>query len=115
VIRERAANSLPQSSRRKAKPSHARVAKGTIVHADEAASRANRHERFAITRINHPEAYSRDGACADMAEEHVDLRRAAIAIQHIAGACLLRSPQGCARCDDNPGVGNRDQVNRIAA
>jgi hypothetical protein len=50
-----------------------------------------------------------------MAEEHVDLRRAAIGIQHIAGACLLRSTQGCALRDDDPRVGNRDQVNRIAA
>src|SRR6185369_7106377 len=109
VVRERAANSFPQSSRRKAKLSHARVAKGTIVHADEAASWANRHEHFEIKRSNHPEAYSRDGACADMAEEHVDLRRAAISIPHIAGAFLLRSTQGCARRDDDPRVGNRDQ------
>jgi hypothetical protein len=94
----------------------ARIAKGTIVHADEAASRANRHERFAITRINHPQTYSLYGAGADMAEEHVDLRRAAIGIhRHIAGECLLRSAQGRARRENKRRIRSRDQIDRITA
>ena len=39
------------------------------MHADEAASWDNLHERFEIKRINHQEAYSLDGACTNMAEE----------------------------------------------
>jgi hypothetical protein len=30
------------------------IAKGTVVHADEAASWDNLHERFEVERINHP-------------------------------------------------------------
>jgi hypothetical protein len=33
----------------------ARIAKGTVVHADEAASWDNLHERFEVKRINHLE------------------------------------------------------------
>jgi hypothetical protein len=47
----------------------ARIAKGAVVDADEAAPWDNLHERFEIERINHQEAYRLDGACADMAEE----------------------------------------------
>jgi hypothetical protein len=45
----------------------ARIAKGRVVHADEAASRDHLDERFEIKRINHQEAYSLDGACTYMA------------------------------------------------
>jgi hypothetical protein len=34
------------------------IAKGTVVHADEAASWDNLHERFEVKRINQQEAYS---------------------------------------------------------
>jgi hypothetical protein len=37
------------------------------VHADEAASWDNLHERFEVKRINHQEAYSLDGAHASVA------------------------------------------------
>src|ERR1700750_38421 len=72
-----------------------RIAKGTVVHADEAASWDNLHERFEIKRINHQEAYSLDGACTHMAEEYFSLlRRAEIGIHHhIAGTYLLRYAQ----------------------
>jgi len=73
----------------------ARIAKGTVVHADEAASWDGLHERFEIKRINHQEAYSLDGACTNMAEEYFSrLRRAEIGIHHhIAAAYLLRYAQ----------------------
>jgi hypothetical protein len=44
-----------------------RVAKGTVVHADEAASWDGLHGRFEMKRINHLAAYSADGACTDQA------------------------------------------------
>ena len=66
----------------------ARIAKETVLHADEAASWDNGHERFEIERSNHQEAYRLDGARADLAEEYFSrLRRPAIAIpQPGAGA-----------------------------
>lgn len=46
--------------------------------------------RFPIKRINHKEAYSKDGACTNMAESFFSrLRRAEIGIHHhIAGKYL---------------------------
>ena len=87
------------------------------MHADEAASWDNLHERFAVKRINHQEAYSLDGACTNMAEEYSSrLRRAEIGIyHHIAGAYLLRYAQESSWREDNRRVSNGDQVNRIAA
>jgi hypothetical protein len=86
------------------------------VHADEAASWDNLHERFEVKRINHQEAYSLDGACTNMAEEYFSrLRRAEIGIHHhIAGSYLLRAQESSWR-EDNRRVSNGDQVNRIAA
>jgi hypothetical protein len=81
----------------------ARIAKGTVVHADEAASWDNLHERFEVKRINHQEAYSLDGARANWAEEYFSrLRRAEVGIHHhIAGAYLLRYAQESPSREDN--------------
>src|SRR5277367_6181122 len=98
VIRERGGNSIPAVFNTESQAAafiRARVAKGRVVHAGEAASWDNLHERFEIKRINHQEAYSLDGACTNMAEEYFSrLRRAEIGIHHhIAGANLLRYAQ----------------------
>ena len=73
----------------------AQIAKGRVVHVDEAGSWDNLHERFEIKRINHQEAYSLNGACTNMAEEYFSrLHRAEIGIhRHIAGAYLLQYAQ----------------------
>jgi ISXO2-like transposase domain len=75
------------------------------------------HDRFEMKRINHHEAYSRDGACTDQAEEYFShLRRAEIGIhRHIAGDYLLRYAQENSRREDNRRVSNGDQVSRVAA
>jgi len=93
----------------------ARIAKGTVVHADEAASWDNLHERFEVKRINHQEAYSLDGASTNWAEEYFSrLRRAEIGIHHhIAGAYLLRYAQESSWREDNRRVSNGDQVSRV--
>ena len=100
---------------RKAKPPHssALVLISTVVHAGEAASWDNPHECFEVKTINHPKAYSLDGACADMAEEYFSrLRRAEIGIRHhIAGAQLLRCAQEPSWREDNRRVSDGDQVN----
>jgi hypothetical protein len=88
-----------------------RIARGT-VHADEAGSWDNLHERFEVKRINYQEAYSLDGTCTDQAKKYVSrLRRAEIGIHsHIAGAYLLRYAQESSKREDNRRVSNGDQV-----
>jgi hypothetical protein len=87
----------------------ARVAKGAVVYADEAASWDNLHERFEIKRINHQEAYSLDGACTNMAEEYFSRpQRAKLGIhQNIAGSYLLRYAQESSWRENNRGVSTR--------
>jgi len=90
--------------------SFARVSRRDGMHADEAASWDNLHERFEIKRINHQEAYSLDGACTNMAEEYVfRLRPAGIGSYHHNGA-YLRSPKKSSWREDNRFVSNRDQM-----
>jgi hypothetical protein len=80
VVRERGGNPVPavfNSESQAALFIRAGIAKETVVHADEAASWDNLHERFEVKGINHQEAYSLDGACTNMAEEYFSrLRRA---------------------------------------
>jgi hypothetical protein len=88
-----------------------------VVHADEAGSWDNLHERFEVKRINHQEAYSLDGACTNWAQEYFSrLRRAEVGIHHhIAGAYLLRYAQESSWREDNRRVSNGDQLSRVAA
>ena len=61
IVRERDGNSVPavfNSESQAASFIRARIAKGTVVHADEAAAWDNLHERFEVKRINHQKAYS---------------------------------------------------------
>ena len=71
IVRERGGNSVPMplGSESQVVAFRTRIAMGTVVHADEAASWDGLHERFEIKRINHQEAYSLNGACTIMAEE----------------------------------------------
>jgi ISXO2-like transposase domain/Predicted 3'-5' exonuclease related to the exonuclease domain of PolB len=120
IVRERGGNSVPAvfgTESAAASFIRARIAKGTLVHADEAASWDGLHKRFEMKRINHQEAYSLDGACTNMAEEYFSrLRRAEIGIHHhIAGAYLLRYAQESSWREDNRRVSNGDQLNRVAA
>lgn len=106
IVRERDGNSVPavfNSESQAASFIRARIAKGTVVHADEAAAWDNLHERFEVKRINHQEAYSLDGAGTNWAEEYFSrLRRAEVGIhQHIAGAHLLRYAQESSWREDN--------------
>jgi transposase-like protein len=66
------------------------VARGSTVHADEAAHWDRLAAFFPIKRINHKEAYSQDGACTNAAESFFSrMRRAEIGIHHrIAGNYL---------------------------
>ena len=66
------------------------VAQGSTVHADEASHWDILEARYPIKRINHQEAYSKDGACTNQAESLFSrLRRSEIGIHHhIAGKYL---------------------------
>lgn len=65
------------------------------MHANEAASWDNSHERFEIERINFQKAHSLHGACVNMAEAYFSsLRRAEVGIHGPAGPFLLQYARG---------------------
>ncbi len=66
-------------------------------------------------RINHQEAYSKDGASTNWAEEFCSrLCHAEIGIHHhIAGAYLLRHAQESSWREDNRRLSNGEHVSRI--
>jgi transposase-like protein len=119
IIRERNGNSVPAVFPSEGQASSwikKRVAAGTVVHADEAASWNDLHGRYEVKRINHQQAYSADGACTNWAEEFFSrMRRAELGHHHhIAGTYLLRYAQEAFWREDNRRVSNGDQVNRVA-
>jgi transposase-like protein len=119
IIRERDGKSLPAVFRTEGqalKFIQSRIAKGTVVNADESANWNALHSRFEMKRINHEEAYSLDGACTNWAEEFFSrMRRAEIGHHHhIAGAYLLRYAQEASWREDNRRESNGAQVNRLA-
>jgi len=119
IVRERGGNSVPAVFRTEGEAQsfiRARIAKGTVVHADEAGSWDGLHERFEVKRINHQEAYSLDGACTNWAEEYFSrLRRAEAGHHHhISGAYLLRYAQEASWREDNRRQANGEQVTRVA-
>ena len=119
VIRERNGNSLPAVFRSEGQALSfikSRIAKGTVVHADEAGAWNDLHGRYEMKRINHQEAYSLDGACTNWAEEFFSrMRRAEIGHHHhIAGPYLLRYAQEASWREDCRRLSNGEQVSRVA-
>jgi transposase-like protein len=119
VIRERDGSTLPAVFRTEGQALNwvrARIAKGTVVNADESANWNELHSRFEMKRINHEQAYSLDGACTNWAEEFFSrMRRMEIGHHHhIAGAYLLRYAQEASWREDNRRASNGEQVNRVA-
>jgi 3-mercaptopyruvate sulfurtransferase SseA len=86
IIRERNGNSVPAVFGAESQALsfvRARIAKGTIVNADDSANWNALHARFEMRRIDHAEAYSLDGACTNWAEEVFSrMRRAEIGHHH---------------------------------
>jgi transposase-like protein len=120
IVRERGGNSVPAVFRSEGQALsfvRARIAKGTVVNADEGNAWNDLHGQFEMRRVNHELAYSFAGACTNMAEEYFSrLRRAEIGHHHnIAGAYLLRYAQEASWREDHRRSSNGDQVNRIAA
>ena len=73
-----------------------RIAKGTLVHADESPAWNPLHARFAMRRVNHQDGYSVAGACTNGAESYFSRCAAAnsdiiiISPGHISLATLRR-------------------------
>lgn len=118
VLRQRGGRTLPFAMTSEAEGVSmvkSRVAKGTIVHADEAASWDDLHARYEMKRINHQEAYSLDGACTNLAESFFSrLRRAEWGQHHHIGAQYLgRYAAEMAWREDHRRQSNGGQVNRL--
>lgn len=119
IVRERGGNSLPAvfgSEGSALSWIKSRVAKETLVNADEASSWNGLHSRFEMKRINHQEAYSLNGACTNWAESYFSrLRRAELGHHHhIAGVYLLRYAQEASWREDNRRMSNGDQMRQVA-
>jgi transposase-like protein len=119
IVRERGGNSVPAVFRSEGQALsfiRARIAKGTIVNADEGNGWNDLHGQFEMRRVNHQEAYSLNGACTNMAEEYFSrLRRAEIGHHHhVAGAYLLRYAQEASWREDHRRSSNGNQVHLLA-
>lgn len=95
----------------------AHVEAGATVHADEASHWDNLHARFATKRINHSEAYSKDGACTNMAESFFSrLRRAETGTHHhISGKYLSAYATEMAWREDVRRVSNGGQFAQVVS
>jgi hypothetical protein len=119
IVRQRDGRSVPAVFRSEGSALsfiRARVAKGTVINADEAKSWDGLHGKYEMKRINHEQAYSEDGACTNDAESYFSrLRRAEIGHYHsVAGQYLLRYAQEASWREDHRRMNNGEQVFRIA-
>lgn len=120
VMRERKGRTLPfvLSKESDAIPVvRQRVSLGSIVHADEARGWDMLHAHYDMRRINHSEAFSKDGACTNQAESYFSrLRRAEIGVHHrISGKRLNPYASEMAWREDNRRISNGAQSTAIAA
>ena len=120
IVRERGGNSVPAVFKSESAALgfvKARIAKGTVLHADASPSWDDLHANFEMKRIDHSQTYSFDGACTNMAEEYFSrLRRAEAGHHHhIAGQYLLRYAQEASWREDNRRVANGEQRRRLTA
>ncbi len=92
-----------------------RIARATVLHADESPAWNKLHARFPMRRINHQEGYSIDGACTNGAESYISrLRRSELGHHHhIAGPYLLRYAQEAAWREDARRLSNGEQVDDV--
>lgn len=95
----------------------ANVAAGSTIHADEASHWDKLAAHFPIKRINHQVAYSKDGACTNMAESFFSrLRRAEIGTHHhVAGRHLAAYATEMAWREDARRQSNGNQFTMITA
>jgi len=89
-----------------------RIARGTVVHADESPAWNPLHARFAMQRVNYQDGYSIEGACTNGAEAYFSrLRRGELGHHHhIAGPYLVRYAQESAWREDLRRTSNGEQA-----
>ena len=115
VMREREGRTLTQvfsAEEAAAAAIGQRIAKGTLVHADESPAWNPLHARFAMRRVNHQDGYSVAGACTNGAESYFSrLRRGELGHHHhLAGPYLPRYAQEAAWREDLRRVSNGEQA-----
>ena len=118
VVRERDGRTLPAVFRAESAALGfiaARVAKGTELVADESKSWNDLHSRFAVSRIDHGQAYSHGGVYTNGAEEFFSrMRRAEIGHHHhVAGPYLVRYAQESAWREDHRRMDNGRQTQAV--
>ena len=118
IMRERTGRSLTSIGKSEAAgvaAVAARVAIGTVIHADEASHWDRLDARFTAHRINHSVCYSDGTACTNMAESYFSrLRRAEIGTHHsIAGQYLGAYASEMAWREDNRRVDNGTQFTMV--
>lgn len=119
VVREREGRTIPAVFKSESAALgfiSSRVAKGTRLMADEAASWNGLHGRFDVDRIDHGQAYSMPGGVyTNGAEEFFSrMRRAEIGHHHhVAGPYLVRYAQEAAWREDKRRVSNGTQVQNV--
>lgn len=91
------------------------VDRASSVHADEAAGWNALHARFAVKPVNHQDAYSLNGACANQAESYfARLRRAQWGQHHrIGGKYLVRYAAEMAWREDRRRESNGEQFRAV--
>ena len=118
VIRERGGRTLSSAFASESAALNfirSRVKDGTVIHADESSAWNTLHARYEMFRINHNEAYSRDGACTNVAESYFSrLRRAEAGHHHhIAGVYLTRFAQEAAWREDHRRLSTGEQLQAV--
>jgi len=119
VIRERKGRTLPFVFKKESEaiPTiRAMVPFGATIHADETSQWDSLHAHYDMKRINHSEAFSRDGACTNQAESFFSrLRRSELGIHHrVSGKYLGSYATEMAWREDRRRVSNGAQCQSIA-
>jgi transposase-like protein len=120
VVREREGRTLPAVFKSESAALGfiaSRVARGTELVADEAASWNDLNSRFAMQRIDHQQAYSLAGVYTNGAEAFFSrMRRGEIGHHHhVAGPYLIRYAQESAWREDHRRADNGRQVRGVMA
>jgi len=120
VIRERGGSTVPAVFKSESASLGwigSRVAPGTKVVADEAASWNGLETRYEVARIDHSQAYSLNGVYSNNAESYFSrMRRGEIGHHHhVSGPYLVRYAQESAWREDNRRVSNGDQTRNTVA
>lgn len=89
--------------------------KGTAIHADEATHWDVLHDSFPVSRINHSEAYCKDGACTNQAESFFSRLRRMVQGQHhrVSPKYLHQYAAHAAWLEDHRGLPNGELAGRV--